>query len=122
MVYVPAGDFLMGSEDADAVAPGDEKPLHRVYLNDYWIYKDDVTVAQYKSYCAATGAAMPDQGSDAKEELSGSERQFGGCTRIRALGWRKATDGSAMEKAARGTDGRVFPWGDNWALTAAITG
>lgn len=43
MVYVPAGDFLMGSDNGDA----DEKPQHTVSLDAYWIDQTEVTNAMY---------------------------------------------------------------------------
>ena len=53
MVYVPAGDFLMGSEAEEAFS--DEKPEHMVYLRDYWIYQTEVTNQQYNQ-CLQPGA------------------------------------------------------------------
>lgn len=47
MVYVPAGEFLMGSADADSDAYSDEKPQHTVYLDAFWIDRTEVTNAQY---------------------------------------------------------------------------
>ncbi len=69
MVWVPAGDFLMGSVakdlralevDEGIPATDDdefsaEMPLHAVYLDGYWCYKYPVTVAQYRAFCRATG-------------------------------------------------------------------
>ena len=46
-LYVPAGEFLMGSTDSDSGANGDEKPRHTVYLDAYWIGQTEVTNAQY---------------------------------------------------------------------------
>ena len=54
MVFIPAGEFLMGSPAGTAGA--DETPQHKVYLDGYWIYRTEVTVAQYRKFCAATGA------------------------------------------------------------------
>src|SRR5258708_4232459 len=47
MVYVPAGEFVMGSRDSFT----DAKPQHRVYLDGYWIYQTPVTVRQYRRFC-----------------------------------------------------------------------
>ena len=54
MVYVPAGEFLMGSGDGDS----DEAPEHTVYLDAYWIYKFEVTNAQYRSALKQVPAAL----------------------------------------------------------------
>ena len=47
LLYVPAGNFLMGSTNSDANALPDEKPLHTVYLDAFWIDQTDVTNAMY---------------------------------------------------------------------------
>ena len=51
MVYVPEGEFLMGSEDGDS----DEKPSHTVYLDAYWIDQSEITNAMYAK-CVTAGA------------------------------------------------------------------
>ena len=48
MVFIPAGDFQMGSEDIDA--PNDEKPVHTVYVDAFYMDKYPVTNAQYKEF------------------------------------------------------------------------
>ena len=60
LIYVPAGEFLMGSADSDpdADAYRDEKPQHRVYLDGYWIDKTEVTNAMY-AQCVQAGACQP---------------------------------------------------------------
>ena len=57
MVWVPAGTFTMGSPNG--VGDGSELPAHQVTLTGYWIYQDDVTVAQYLAFCSATSYALP---------------------------------------------------------------
>lgn len=53
MVLIPAGEFLMGSNEYEA--SGDEKPLHRVYLDDFYMEKCEVTNARYRKFLCATG-------------------------------------------------------------------
>jgi serine/threonine-protein kinase len=115
MVYVPAGAFTMGSSDADMYADDDEKPAHQVTLDGYWIYKNEVTVGQYKKFCAATGHKMP-------------KAPQGGWTNTHPIvnvswddaqaycAWAgvKLPTEAQWEKAARGTDGRIYPWGNVW--------
>jgi len=56
MVVVPASEFVMGSNDGDM----DERPIHRVYLDEYYIDKCEVTNRQYKQFCDATGRRYPE--------------------------------------------------------------
>ena len=53
MVFIPAGEFLMGSPEGEGVF--DERPQHKVYLDDYYIDKYEVTNAQFKEFVEATG-------------------------------------------------------------------
>jgi len=59
MVTVPAGEFLMGSTDADSNAQSVEKPQRAVYLDAYAIDVYPVTVAQYRAFCEATKRELP---------------------------------------------------------------
>jgi formylglycine-generating enzyme required for sulfatase activity len=55
MVLIPAGEFMMGSEKGRA----DEKPVHKVYLDAFYIDKYEVTFARYDAFCDATGRTKP---------------------------------------------------------------
>ncbi|MEI7834245.1 MAG: SUMF1/EgtB/PvdO family nonheme iron enzyme [bacterium] len=57
MLWVPGATFTMGS--AAGVGNEDEHPAHQVTLSGYWIYQYDVTVAQYRAFCAATKHKLP---------------------------------------------------------------
>ncbi len=122
MVWVPAGAFLMGSTTLLMGSP-DEVPQRTVTLKGYWIYKYDVTVAQYRAFCKATGRALPDfptvyswAGKSGWDDPALQQHP------IVNVGWFDAQDYAAWagvhlpteaqwEKAARGTDGRNYPWG-----------
>jgi len=56
MVYIPAGIFLMGSEDGD----DDVKPEHEVYVEAFFMDRHEVTVAQYQRFISAVGYDSPD--------------------------------------------------------------
>jgi len=56
MVYVPAGEFVMGTS-ADGGSDS-ERPQRRVYLDAFRVDKCEVTVAQYRGFCAVTGRSM----------------------------------------------------------------
>lgn len=114
MVYVPAGEFLMGSEDDDA--ENDESPEHTVYLDAYWIYQTEVTNAQYRQ-CVDEGEcdvpSVVDQfnNPDFDDHPVVYVSWFDADTYCQWVGGRLPTE-AEWEKAARGTDGRKFPWGD----------
>jgi len=57
MVWVPGGIFTMGS-DAN-MEDKSEWPAHQVTLSGYWIYQNDITVAQYRAFCTATARKLP---------------------------------------------------------------
>lgn len=58
MIYIQGGSFMMGSEWENA--DKDERPVHKVTLNNYYIGKYEVTVQDYRAFCEATGHHMPE--------------------------------------------------------------
>ena len=128
MVYVPAGEFLMGSTEAELSSLAEryggggyraymrkqlsnEELQHSVYLDGYWIHKHEVTVAHYRKFCQATGRPMPSKWADDRPIIMVSWNdaqayaQWAGGALPTEAQW---------EKAARGADGRRYPWGDDW--------
>lgn len=115
MVWIPAGEFVRGSEDRDKDAGRDEKTWRAVYLNGYWMYRYPVTVAQYKKFCQATGRKMPPPPPWGWK----SDHPMVQVTWAEAAAyadWAKASlpTEAQWEKAARGTQGQKYPWGHNW--------
>lgn len=55
LVLIPAGEFLMGSEDAEE----DERPVHRVHVDDFLLAVQPVTNAEYARFVAETGYRSP---------------------------------------------------------------
>ncbi len=115
MILIPAGEFLMGSTDDDKDALDDEKPQHKVYLDAYYIYKTEVTVAQYRKFCIATNRKMPIE----------PEWGWQDTHPIVNVSWIDAkayadwagvflTTEAQWEKVARGSDSRIYPWGNEW--------
>ncbi|MGB9587277.1 MAG: SUMF1/EgtB/PvdO family nonheme iron enzyme, partial [Armatimonadota bacterium] len=59
LIRIPAGSFIMGADHTTGCAQDDEFPCHKVTLDSYWIGKYEVTNAQYKAFCDATGYPYP---------------------------------------------------------------
>lgn len=112
LVYVPAGDFWMGDDGGVA----DERPRHRVTLAEYWIDRHPVTNAQYAAFVEASGYRA--QGPWRDEFGAGKERHpvvlvtwEDACAYAEWCGKHLPSE-AQWEKAARGSDGRTWPWGN----------
>ena len=110
MVYVPAGEFVMGADD-----PYNLSLPHRVYLDGFWIYKNHVTVEQYRSFCEAEGRDVPSRANGRWQD----EHPIVWVTWNDAVAYADWANASLpteaqWEKAAVGTDRRKFPWGNRW--------
>ncbi len=114
MVFVPAGPFIMGTERGEW---NDEAPRHLVELSAYWIDRTEVTNAAYDR-CVEARACRPTKFRRHKV-LGQAEHPVAGPSWFDAgaycafAGKRLPTE-AEWEKAARGTDERVYPWGDVW--------
>ena len=104
MVYVEAGSFLMGSDDADA--DPDVKPRRAVTLRAYYMDRTEVTHADYAR--VVTGHRF--DAADAARPITHLTRDEAAAFLAR-IGKRLPTT-AEWERAARGTDGRRYPWGD----------
>ncbi len=130
MVWVPAGEFTMGSANTDTEANSDEKPQHRVYIEGFWISRTEITNAQY-SGCVRAGACAPPNDEDyTRAEIAErpvTEMSWHNANEYaRWVGGRLPTE-AEWEKACRGTDGRIYPWGsaeptDKLARYSGVTG
>jgi sulfatase modifying factor 1 len=111
MVTVPAGWFLMGSESG----PASSQPAHWVHLDAYKIDATEVTISAVRTYLRQSGASLtigsgfgpPDHPAWPVVGLLWTEARED----CRWRGARLPTE-AEWEKAARGTDGRTYPWGD----------
>ena len=129
MVYIPEGEFLMGNNgrnSSEGSGDEDEQPLHRVYLKGYWMDRYEVTNAMYEAFVKATGHRTPkhwDQGHYPSQKANHPVVYVDwhdADAYCRWAGERLPTE-EEWEKAARGTDGRVFPWGNQFDVKKANT-
>jgi formylglycine-generating enzyme required for sulfatase activity len=126
MVLIRAGEFLMGSDPAkDEDAEDDEQPQHTLHLPDYFLARTPITNAQYAAFVEVTGYETPDLWNAGKPP-SGRENHpvelVSWPDAVAYCRWLAEVTGRAYclpseaewEKGARGTDGRIYPWGDEW--------
>ena len=129
MVMIPAGDFLMGSLAGDGFT--DERPQRLVSLHTFQIDRFEVTNARYEQFVKATGHAVPTN-PNPSATLWSSGRPFPGSDThpVVNVSWHDAVayctwagkrlpTEAEWEKAARGTDGRLYPWGNEWDIKKA---
>jgi formylglycine-generating enzyme required for sulfatase activity len=126
LIPIPAGEFLMGSDpDKDEDAGEEEQPQHSVYLPDYHIAKTPVTNAQYVAFVEAIRQEPPEHWKAGKPPAGKDGHPVVHVTWHDAMAycnWLADATGEAYrlpseaewEKAARGTNGRIYPWGDEW--------
>jgi formylglycine-generating enzyme required for sulfatase activity len=115
MVLIPAGNFIMGS---DTRMP-DEGPQHTVYLKDYYIDVYEVTNAQYKKFIDATHRRSPSHFRNrtyppGKADHPVTEVTWYDADAYCTWAGKRLPTNEEWEKAARGTDGRMFPWGNEF--------
>jgi formylglycine-generating enzyme required for sulfatase activity len=134
MVHVPAGEFTMGSSDAgiDALLAEcsdctrdsfqDEQPQHTVYLDAFWIDRTEVTNAQFRrcveaGTCRAPTTCAGGEPTYSDPGMAGHPVVCVDWHQVNAYcawaGARLPTE-AEWEKAARGTDRRIYAWGNTF--------
>jgi formylglycine-generating enzyme required for sulfatase activity len=111
LLYVPAGEFTMGSD-----VNSDEQPIHQVTLPAFWIDQTEVTNAMFKK-CVDDGECTSPSDTNHFSNSSYANHP------VVYVDWKQANaycswvdrrlpTEAEWEKAARGTDGRTYPWGE----------
>ena len=112
----------MGSPDSNSTATSDEKPHHTIYLDAYWIDQTEVTNAIYIKYVKAGVCQPPISTRSHTRDSYYGNAQYAGYPVVwvswddaqaycQWVGCRLPTE-AECEKAAHGTDARVYPWGN----------
>jgi len=121
MVEVPAGPFWMGCHEAiDNNCLPDEKPFRQVDLPAFAVDKYEVTVGEYRRCVEAGVCAAPVRLAECNYWLSGRDNYPVNCLGVPdgrdycAWAGKQMPTEEQWEKAARGVDGRLFPWGNEF--------
>jgi len=139
LVKIPAGEFLMGSNPKnDSEAINSELPQHTVFLPDFFISLFPITNAQYevfaKKYATHSMPVLSPKhwvggGNPGGNAPSGKKNHpvtnIDYLNAVRFCAWLRHETGKLFrlpteaewEKAARGTDGRIYPWGNKWDIS-----
>lgn len=118
-VHLPASEFIMGSYNGD----GDERPSHRVYVDEFWMMQTEVTKAQYRR-CVDDGPCTKPDDERIADPAFGNHPIVG-------VNWHQAKDyaewsggrlptEAEWEYACRGVDERVYPWGNEAPSTRRL--
>jgi len=115
MVWIPAGAFWMGSNDQSGNSV--EAPRHKVSLDGYWIYKTEVTVAQFRAFTKQSGYAFNWSKKPRWGWLDAHPMVMVNWADAQAYakwaGGALPTE-AQWEKAAHGPNGQRYPWGSAW--------
>ena len=134
LLRIPPGEFMMGSDvTQDETARPNEQPQHRVYLSDFYIGQYPIINAHYATFIEATGYQAGEQWTNKGIWfLSGVQFPSGDRTYPATyISWHDAAafcrwlsqesgllfrlpTEAEWEKAARGTQGQIYPWGNDW--------
>ena len=114
MVFVPEGEFTMGMDNDFGFKLDNLIPSHQVFLDSFWLDQHEVSFRQY-DLCAAAGQCPA---SEAASPITSNQE-----IPVTGISWENASaycnwagkrlpTEAEWEKAARGTDGRLYPWGN----------
>jgi formylglycine-generating enzyme required for sulfatase activity len=121
-LLVPGGSFVLGAGAGDSAAEEDERPPHGITVRSFWIDETEVTNDLYRQCVTAGECRRPWSIGCNTAQISYDESQMGNYP-VACVAWEDAAaycqwSGGRLpteaewEKAARGTDGIVYPWGN----------
>jgi formylglycine-generating enzyme required for sulfatase activity len=126
MIFIPAGKFLMGSDPKkDEYADESEQHQHSLYLPDFYMAKTPVTNAQYAAFVQAANYRLPNDWQNKQPSQDKGNYPVVHVSWVDVVAychWLAETTGKSYrlpseaewEKGARGADGRIYPWGNQW--------
>ncbi len=130
MVLVPAGEFTMG--EPESAGPRQDReppnwPPHSVRVEAFYIDAREVTNGEYERFVAATGAPQPATWADSRRPANWALIPVTGVSWSDAAAYaawagKRLPSEDEWEYAARGTDGRVYPWGPTWDESRTAVG
>ncbi|VAV82296.1 Serine/threonine protein kinase [hydrothermal vent metagenome] len=134
MVLISAGEFIRGIDEDDPLGFVWASPQSKVFLPDYYMDKFEVTNREYKLFVEATGHRVPfdDKYDTIYDWIDGTYTENLDDHPVVLVDWHDATaycrwagkrlpTEAEWEKAARGTDGRLWPWGNAYDRFKANT-
>ncbi len=137
MALIPRGEFIMGTNELDVNATAlqygsrkpwfaNARPARKVYLDDYYMDKTEVINASYKEFTDATGYRLPPNWVNGAypaghDSYPVTHADWNDAVAFCKWKGKRLPTEAEWEKAARGTDGRTFPWGNEFDIKKANT-
>jgi formylglycine-generating enzyme len=114
MVLIPVGEFTMGSDKGD----DDEEPIHKVFLDGFYLDKYEVTNGRFAKFVEAIQSEPPWGFADKETPVLRQDQPVRWVNWMEAMGYclwagKRLPTEAEWEKAARGSDGRAYPWGND---------
>lgn len=116
MVAIPRGPFLRGSSKDDPNGRDEERPMRELELSAFYIDRNPVTVAQFQKFIDATEHEVPDEFARHNPPQKADHPvvfvTWDEASAYASWAGKRLPTEAEWEKAARGTDGRQYPWGN----------